>query len=577
MSVPTGELAQVRALTGAFFARFFESDTTSERTDPTQSFIWLVAVLAAPGLLLTFYRQFNWDRLARYRGEDALHLAARFDTSTYLALTFAAIGIVAAARWQSLMVDRRDALVLGVMPVAARTIVASKLVALAGYTLLLSVGMHLGSSLLYGLSLGGPQGLWASVRTLFGHFVAGVGLTAFVVTAVASVQAVGLLAVGPVRFARVSLLLQMALIASVLVVFALMPGRSPAAFTSLDQDGVAGPRWASWLPPVWFLGLYDSVAGSGSRELGALARTGVGALATTTFILLVSAPLAARRTLRAAVEGSAPAGEPVGRRLAAGAARLLARRPVNRAAIQFTLAAIGRVAAPRLVLAVACAVGLMGLVPVLVEVMSASRDTPTIAVLAFPFVMLYFWLLGLRLAIRSPVELQGRWLFDLVDLSPLAGRRAARRVLLLFGLMPPVLVTWVLGTWMWGPALGAARTLAALAGGLAALEVLLWGYVGVPCSRPAASAGFKGRSLALAVGFELFCFETAAAQARWPGDAGPVVAQAVFFLAVAVGVRIASERAARTNAVMDPNAEARLDLAVVGAVSPRVSPGHSTD
>ena len=78
MPRPPDEFVQVRALTAAFFARFFESDTTAERTDATRSFFWLLAILAAPGLLLTTYRQFLWERIAR-RGEGiaALHQAVR--------------------------------------------------------------------------------------------------------------------------------------------------------------------------------------------------------------------------------------------------------------------------------------------------------------------------------------------------------------------------------------------------------------------------------------------------------------------------------------------------------------------
>ncbi len=158
MPRPPDEFVQVRALTAAFFARFFESDTTAERTDATRSFFWLLAILAAPGLLLTTYRQFLWERIAR-RGEGiaALHQAVRADTAEYLALTFVAVAVVAAARWQSLVIDRRDALVLGTLPTRPRTIVIAKLAALAGYTGLLAAGMHLGTALVQGVSLGGLE------------------------------------------------------------------------------------------------------------------------------------------------------------------------------------------------------------------------------------------------------------------------------------------------------------------------------------------------------------------------------------------------------------------------------------
>ena len=128
----------------------------------------------------------------------------------------------------------------------------------------------------------------------------------------------------------------------------------------------------------------------------------------------------------------------------------------------------------------------------------------------------------------------------------------------------PELATAVLWLWLWEPAVAVARIAAALAGGWLALEVLMWGYVGVPCSRPLVSAAFRGRTLALVVGFEVFCFESAAAQAGWKNEIGPVLWQAVFFAVTAAGVHVGSERSAAVNAIVDEHLEPRLDLEVVG-------------
>src|SRR5262245_323369 len=509
------ERVQVRALTSAFFTRFFESDTTVERTDATRSFFWLLALLAAPGFLLTTYRQFLWERLVR-RGEglDALVRTVRADTAEYLALTFVAVAIIAAARWQSLVIDRRDALVLGALPARARVFVIGKLAALAGYTGLLAAGMHLGTAVVYGFSLGGMQRPSNVLGTLAGLAIAGVGLTAFVMTAIAAAQPATLAIVGPRGFARASVTMQMALVASVLVVFVLSPGHSPRAFSTFDADGVAGPAWVFWLPPLWFLGVFETIVGSASPELRDLARTGWIALAAALGVLLAASPIAGARTLRATFGIASTPRWFAGRRLSDRFARALARQPAARGALTFAFATIARVSAPRLVLALLCAAGLTSLVPVL----SAALDVhpaSTTAVLAFPFVMQFFALLGLRLAIRTPVELPGRWLFDQTDVSPLAGRRAAWRMLFAGGVLAPMLVTAALWLWLWEPAVAIARTISACTGGWLALEVLLYGYVGVPCSRPLVSAAFRGRTLALIVGFEVFCFESAAAQAVW--------------------------------------------------------------
>jgi hypothetical protein len=275
---------------------------------------------------------------------------------------------------------------------------------------------------------------------------------------------------------------------------------------------------------------------------------------------------------------SASRRRPASRVIAAVLTRALSRVPPVRGAIQFTLATIGRMPAPRLVMALLAGVGLMGLVPVVIaqRMSETGRPDATTTVLALPFLLLFFFLLGLRLAIKTPVELSGRWLFDQTDVSPLAGRGAAWRVLFALGVVPPVILTGALWMAFWDPDVGLARTVAALAGGMLALEILLYGYVGVPCSRPAVAEAFKGRTLGLVVGFELFCFESAAAQAGWREEVWPVLLQAVLFTAAAAGVHVASRRASAVNAIVDEHLDPRLDLEVVGPLADSARDGATS-
>ena len=71
------------------------------------------------------------------------------------------------------------------------------------------------------------------------------------------------------------------------------------------------------------------------------------------------------------------------------------------------------------------------------------------------------------------------------------------------------------------------------------------------------------------VGFEVFCFESAAAQAGWTNDVEPVLWQAVFFAVAATAVHIGSERSAAVNAIVDEHLDPRLNLEVVGPVMRR--------
>ena len=246
--------------------------------------------------------------------------------------------------------------------------------------------------------------------------------------------------------------------------------------------------------------------------------------------------------------------------------RRLGSSPADWAAVQFALATLGRVSTHRLMLALAAALGALGFVPLVSsESWGAGGVSPSTSIVALPFVAFFFWVIGLRGAIGTPSELGGRWLFDVSGISPLVGRRAARRILLALGVLPIATVTMIAWLWLWPPAIGLARAAASTAAALLLLEVLLWGYVRVPCTRPLPGGDLKLRTAALLVGFDVFCLESPAAHVTWGDDWRMVAAQGVFFAGAALLVAFGSSRAAESNALMAEDAEARLDLQVAFA------------
>src|SRR5262245_50331692 len=121
---------QLRGLASAFLDRFFENESTVGATDMRQSFFWLVALLGTPGVFLPLFMSIRWAWLAQERGVAALRVASLMDKAIYLNLTFVGVGIVSALIWHAIVLDRRDALVLGGLPVPLQTIYSAKLVAL---------------------------------------------------------------------------------------------------------------------------------------------------------------------------------------------------------------------------------------------------------------------------------------------------------------------------------------------------------------------------------------------------------------------------------------------------------------
>jgi len=123
------EREQTRALTRAFLARFFENEITSGTDDLKTSFFWLLSFLAVPGLFMPMTMAFTWQLVAMMKGPEVLRVLTRGDKAFYLGFVMIATASITAIAWNSLLADRRDGLVLGVLPVRPLVIVAMLLAA----------------------------------------------------------------------------------------------------------------------------------------------------------------------------------------------------------------------------------------------------------------------------------------------------------------------------------------------------------------------------------------------------------------------------------------------------------------
>ena len=72
----TGAREQADALARAFFARFFESEITAGADDLKQTFFWLLAALAMPGIMIPVLMSFDWTLLAMMNGYAGVRAAS---------------------------------------------------------------------------------------------------------------------------------------------------------------------------------------------------------------------------------------------------------------------------------------------------------------------------------------------------------------------------------------------------------------------------------------------------------------------------------------------------------------------
>ena len=558
----------VRALFDVFFARFFENETTVGRSDLRHSLLWLVGGLAAPGVFWGFWQSFRWSLIAMIDGEATMRLAVLFDKTLYLAYTAVAIGLVACVAWPALVIDRRDALILGVWPVRLRSIVIGKLAAILAYIGIIACGMHAGSAVMFGTLLGSgtPVG---SARAIAGHFAAAVTISLFVFVGIAAMAAALLAILGPRRFHRISGAIQIGCVALVTTALVLLPAISGATVRTIRGDAAAGTDWILETPQLWHLGVYKTIAGTSRPVMAELAGTAMWTLGAAFALLLISYPIACRRVLSATSGRMVVASRPWSRSLGDAIVRTLARAPEVRGTLQFAIATIGRLQQPRLAIAIAMGIALTICVPILLSSFSpvAQRepDSLTVPLLAIGPTLLFFAAAGLRVALALPSELPARWLFASAPIPAGAGRTAAWRLMFFGAALPAALVTGIIAFRLWGDGFAVVAALAVMATGVVLAEVHLWGFIGVPGARLLApgAAKLQSRWPLYLTGVYLTTVQLpvllAAAHA---GSASGWWLLALVPLAIAA--RLGSERAAAVNAVsdLDDDSLLLLDLSV---------------
>lgn len=472
---------QARALYHAFLARFFDNEISENSRDLKASFLRIVGVLSVPGFLLPFTNNFKWH-LMRAANPDEFHILIIADKVIYLSLTMAAIMLLTAVVWQALLVDRRDAMVLGSFPVRRRTIIVAKMAALLAYVGIVGGGMQVLASLMHGFILATSFG--SMVRGIIAHFVAGVLTAVFACVSVAAIQAV-VLALGGARvFARLTASAQLLLTSGALAILLFGPGFGAAAVELVRTNERA--HWAMWLPPVWFAGVYELVNGNPEQVIPALALRAVIALFAVFCILVAAYPIAYRRIARAAMQGS-PLGrrQSVTSRLLVGLVRALPARADVRGAMHFIMLTTSRVARNKLIGASALGAALAVSLPFILR--WAGQDgvpgVPARSHIGVPFAFVMFGLAGLRMAYNVPADIGASWIFSTAVRPARIGTSAARLTGLLLGAALPASLVFAAYLWYWNAAIAVTGALTVLAFGALISEIGIRSVDFVPYTR----------------------------------------------------------------------------------------------
>lgn len=460
-------------LAKTLFGRFFESELMPPGLPQVQLVIWAIVLLASPGLLLPVRFGGKYSGLYE-RHPELLQGAMHVDRLLFITLTMTALGVVALVIWDGIFPDRRDARILGGLPLPGRVPIAARLLALSALAALFLVGNNLIPSVVFGTIIGLFGGASSLFRGILAHFIATTMAGAFVFTTLVALQGC-CLNLGSRRTSdRIALVLQVVFVMSLLQMIFVMP-----RMRAVLGDDLSSP-WLLALPSAWFLGLYDVIGGkpvSGAWRLAGIASLASLASASLATTLLIGTH---ERLTRLAIESqeiSRPRRRSITWFLDALTTRF-APHPISRAVFEFTLRTLARSRSHRLMLAaylgVALALVMSAVLTTIVRTDQSALATPSVPILSAPFVIGFFLLIGARMGLAIPVEPRANWVFRIREpfdrIHAIAGVRSA---LLLVGVVPMVLIAVATAGYLWGVGVAVMHAIFCAFMGWLLVEVLL--------------------------------------------------------------------------------------------------------
>jgi len=556
-----------RLLIRHFLQRFLDHDLISphadRRTVLASAAAGVVSLSLFLAVLVAVKYQFNM-----FLPPGLTAMASLDDRFLLITLGMLLAGLVAVAFWDALALDARDTAILGALPLRQATIVRAKFAAVAVVAIGVMLAWTVPLTLLRVVAL--PPKLrvsWLGVgRLTLAHGVASITAMAFAFLVVLSVRE-GLRALaGHAVFMRVSAGVQAALIGSGVSALLLVPGAS-SHVAARWWSGQAEPTWT--LPPLWFLGLHEWLAGAVIEDLprGALhpsvakaeqdATTlyraasshfeGQATLAIVACGLVAACAVAVcawnHRQLPVVASTRAPrrSGTQVFLRLVAA---VVARHPLTRAAFFFTIQTFSRSAIHRIALASSLALGVsVGVVLSGGARLTADRDLAAVPLRAWAAqtLVLATVVVGIRRAAALPVHLPANWVFRMAwrgDVRPYTSgvKRAS-----MIAVLGPVLLAGLL--WQ-GQGFNAALATAHAFLGLL-LALLLTDAAFLPLRKPpfvcayVPSQNVAGMSLIIAVPVVMGAFIIAAVERAVIGHPRDYLILLAVLVAACVTLRVA--------------------------------------
>jgi len=380
-----------------FVEQFAANESATSDMQMRRAIIGVITFLVTPGVFLIGKTMSSYELtllIARHKNMPQLIDAYHAQMAVlFVAYSMITTGLLTVFIWDALVFDKRDAMVLGPLPLRGRTIVGAKLAALATFLVGTALVVNVTSGLPFAFVTGGPEG--HILRHLAGHWAGTIGGAVFIFSTLVIVRGLLVLLVSAHAAATAGSFLQFVFLSGVLC-FMMVP----------TATGTLTP------PISWFGALFELIRGNPANDIPALAQRALIALPLSVAGAIAITCGGYWKQMRAALAPSARvAGSArIRRRLAA---LITGRDRAARATSDFVLTTLARSRVQQAPIAIAAALGVA-----IISVALATREgglaelrTPRTAVLWIPIVLGYWIVVGLRASFVVPTELRAAWAF----------------------------------------------------------------------------------------------------------------------------------------------------------------------
>ena len=444
---------QTRLLARAFFSRLFESDLMPDGLPQVQLVIWGMLLAATPTTAYAIALP------KKYVGAQfVMPLGPEFDADRLILITLSmiAVGVVGLVIWDGVFPDRRDVRILGVLPVPTHRFVAARLATLGRVYVLFATPLAVLQSIVFGLTVTGFGAPVSRLHGIAAHFLTVTLACGFVFSALVATQCLLLLVFGRRAAQAASVTFQVLFAIGLVQLLFFLPdlGRVLRA-GGATHEGLSA---LSAVPPTWFFGFYEQLAGTATAGSAALGRLAVEITAGTVAAATALYAWSYDRLSQRALEGvpARTSASMVTRAVRDPHLSRLVNQPLTAAVRAFTIRTLFRSRTHRMMFAVyggfAIAFVVSSALSIAFRNHGAGLWQPGLAMMSMPLVIQFVLLAAIRVIVSIPSEPKARWVFracEPADRSAAVG--GARDAMLLLVVLPSTAFALAQGLVFWTP------------------------------------------------------------------------------------------------------------------------------